>query len=82
MTDLFDGSGDVPREKLSAYFDELALKCHDLQKYVSDSVHFLTAYSLGQYQQVCMCMCVCVHECVCVCVCVHMCTHVPTCRYM
>lgn len=52
MTDLFDGSGDVPREKLSAYFDELSLKCQDLQKYVSGSVHFLTAYNLGQYQQV------------------------------
>ncbi len=56
MTDLLENSSSVPRDKLSGYFDELALKCQDLQKHVSDSVLFLTAYSLGHYQQVRVCV--------------------------
>lgn len=53
VTEIRDGiaaAGDRPKDDIASYFDELSLKLGALQKFVSDSTMFLSAFDLGQSQ--------------------------------
>lgn len=50
IRDGLGAAGDQAQNTLAAFFDELSCKLSTLQKFVSDSTMFLTAFDLGQSQ--------------------------------
>ena len=55
LSDMLSGATEVPRDQLQQHFHQIACDVQALQKYLTDSTLFLTAYEVRTSQQVTHC---------------------------